>query len=82
MDGSGGEQALDGGGKGGIVGRRAIGIGPGGGTGLVEGEPFLGLPGAVVVKLVVYLAGAEGLEEIAPDLVRELAGVDGHMSNR
>jgi len=71
-----------GGGEAEVIGRRAIGIGARGGEGLVEGEPFLGLFDAVVVEFVIDLARAEGVEQIAPDILRELAGMDGYGGNR
>ena len=43
---------------------------------LVQGEPFLGLPDAVVVELVVHAPRTERVEQIAPDVFRKLAGVN------
>ena len=54
--------------------------------GLVQCEPFLRLPDAVVVKLVVYLPRAQRGEQVAPDVGGKLAGVNryagggGHVS--
>ena len=81
MDGRRGD-VLGGSGEAEVIGRGAIGIGARRGEGLVKGEPFLGLLDAVVVELVIDLARAEGVEEIAPDIFRELAGMDGYGGNR
>jgi hypothetical protein len=44
---------------------------------LVQGEPLLRLFVGVVVEFMVDLARAQGTEQLAPDILRELAGMDG-----
>jgi hypothetical protein len=48
----------------------------------VQRQPSLGLFDAVVVELVVDPTRAERFEQIAPDILRELAGVNGDLDKR
>ncbi len=48
----------------------------------MEFQPLLRLSVAVVMKFGVDLPGAEGIEEVRPDFLRELARVDGHLDGR
>ena len=65
-----------------IIGGGAVRIRARRGEGLVQRQPLLGLLDAVVVELVVHPARAQRLEQIAPHVLRKLAGVDGHLDKR
>ena len=65
-----------------IVRGGAVGIRARGGKGLVQRQPLLGLLDAVVMELVVHLARAQRLQQIAPHILRELAGVNRHLDKR
>ena len=42
----------------------------------MQGEPLLRLFVGVVVEFMVDLARAQGMEQLAPDILRELAGMN------
>ena len=65
-----------------VVSGGAVRIRARGGEGLVQRQPLLGLLDAVVVELVVHPARAQRLQQIAPHILRELAGVNGHLDKR
>jgi hypothetical protein len=45
----------------------------------VQGEPFLGLLDAVVEEFVVQLTRPQRSQQVAPEIFRKLAGMDGHI---
>jgi hypothetical protein len=64
-----------------FIGVLAGGVRAGGGISLMEGQPLLRLFDAVVVEFVMDPAGVKRGQQIAPDLFRELAGVNRDMNN-
>src|SRR5437879_5834778 len=77
-----GLDARDSGLKGGVVGRRAIRVRARRRAGLMQGKPLLGLLDALVMELVVDLPRSERLEQVAPNSLWELAGMNGNVYRR
>src|SRR5947208_5062375 len=75
-----GLQLLAGGLKRSIVSPSAIGVRARWGVSLMQGQPFLGLLDAIVMKLVVHLPGTQRFQQIVSDLVRKLARVNRDVS--
>jgi hypothetical protein len=65
-----------------IISGRAVRIRARWGKGLVQRQPLLRLLDAIVMELVVHPARAQRLEQIAPHILRKLAGVNGHLDRR